>query len=51
MGWTWGAVDFLAVSHRVSCRAFARFADPANLGLDWRSLTRDLKPTGATATQ
>lgn len=43
IGWTWGAIDFLPMtSHGSAKLALRRFSDPANLSLDWRTVTRDL---------
>lgn len=43
IGWAWGAIDFLPMtSHGSAKLALQRFSDPANLSLDWRTVTRDL---------
>lgn len=44
-GWTWGAVDFLPLmSDGDAFTALARFASPENIGRDWRTLSRGLRP-------
>lgn len=44
-GWTWGAVDFLPLMRDGdAATALARFASPENIGRDWRSLSRGLRP-------
>lgn len=46
IGWTWGAIDFLPMtSHGSAKLALQRFSDPAQLSLDWRTVTRDLPGT------
>lgn len=44
-GWSWAAVDFLPeMRYGDSLIALQRFSDPENLGRDWRTLTKDLRP-------